>query len=928
MTFSQLQAYEQLDTLTRSIPYKNLSSEQKTQELFNIANQVDVNSDGAVTILYSGVVNKPADGSQGISANTIIEQMVTDQQDVRVINKTDAAKFLSSEDFNAALADTADLSLNEWNDRKPLIDPIKQTAKTELQNKLYHATKGPWAVSSEQFLQVTTGEVRVLAPYAPENRTFALVELPTALNNSNITSIEGILRTTLTQTLATQGMGQVFTDVRSNIMAGLGQREVTPSNYQEWLNLRKSTVSNPSINLMKNIVAPTKQEATTELRMLNILSSEADSQSTLHFTFTTPKLGKNTFEVTRFELEESMSAPLRAIIHLASESTTFEMKDIMDEPGTLSIFENKKCTRTFEGIIERFCGKDIGRNGRLYELVLISPLARLNLKTDNRLYQHKSAMEITEMLLKESGITDYETKITNPCETMEYCAQTNETNLDFIHRNLARAGIFYYTYTNHDHKKEAFVFCDNSFLGSFIDRPFEYNANSGGMALMPSIRSFSTQMQLAQTEATFKDYDHDRPDSALLKIITARGDLDHQNTYENYTYPGHYKDDKSGKVAENFTRTKVDALRRDSNIAIAISNLSYVKSGHTFKLTEHPIKNLNVGWLIVSVKHIGTQPLMEIQTENGAAAHYENTFQAMPEILQWKPVAPDIKPIYGAQIAVVVGPQGEEIYTNELGMVKIQHTWDRQHKFDENSSRWVRVLHTSANANYGNINIPRIGAEVILIYINGDPNEPLIIGSTFNQLKRPPFSLPANKTKMGMKTNSHRSEGYSEISMDDATSNELLHIRAQRNMSTHVIKNRTTDVLENHTETIGKNQEITVKENQKMTVIQNRAVIVQGESHEEVHCEKNLEVTKNYTIAALADMQTTVTLNQKEEVGANKTVEVVKDIKISSGTVIELVCGASKLVMNSDGRVTISGKEFLFEATGQIDIKGNYVDLN
>jgi len=312
--------------------------------------------------------------------------------------------------------------------------------------------------------------------------------------------------------------------------------------------------------------------------------------------------------------------------------------------------------------------------------------------------------------------------------------------------------------------------------------------------------------------------------------------------------------------------------------------------------------------------------------------------------------------VFGTQTAVVVGPKGEEIYTDEHSRVKVQFHWDRYGKLDENSSCWVRVSHAAAGKSFGAVQIPRIGQEVIVTFLEGDPDRPLIIGSVYNGANKPPYALPANKTQSGMMSRSSMQgtgAHYNEIRFEDKKGAEQLLIHAEMNQDIEVEKDEThsvgndrkKDVKRDETTTIGNNRTETVTANEKISIGKNRDIDVDGEENANVKLDRTHLVGKNETIKVDADQNVKIgkdhDLNvgalQKIQVGKDQTIDVGKDrnidvasnqttnigksLVIDAGDSVTIRTGKASITMRKDGTIVISGKDIRIDGDGVIDVK-------
>ncbi|EDU4714776.1 type VI secretion system tip protein VgrG, partial [Salmonella enterica subsp. houtenae] len=287
----------------------------------------------------------------------------------------------------------------------------------------------------------------------------------------------------------------------------------------------------------------------------------------------------------------------------------------------------------------------------------------------------------------------------------------------------------------------------------------------------------------------------------------AAENLNGQRTqYEIFDYPGRFKD---GTHGEAFARYQIEGWRHDTETATCISNSPELCPGKRFTLTGHPSEALNREWQVVSCVLTGDQP-QALHGSGGQGTTLDNHFEAIPADRTWR-VPPQPKPsVDGPQSAIVTGPAGEEIFCDEHGRVRVRFHWDRYCPGNEDSSCWVRVSQAWAGAGFGNLAIPRVGQEVIVDFLNGDPDQPIIMGRTYHQDNRSPGSLPGTKTQMTIRSKTYKGSGFNELRFEDATDQEQVYIHAQKDMDTEVLNDRSTKVRHDHTESIGNNQKITV----------------------------------------------------------------------------------------------------------------------
>ncbi|EQA1905735.1 type VI secretion system tip protein TssI/VgrG, partial [Escherichia coli] len=359
---------------------------------------------------------------------------------------------------------------------------------------------------------------------------------------------------------------------------------------------------------------------------------------------------------------------------------------------------------------------------------------------------------------------------------------------------------------------QSLVLCDTvRHLPESFEIPWNPNTRTEVSTLC--ISQFRYSAQIRPSSVVTKDYTFKRPGWAG-RFDQEGQHQDYQRTqYEVYDYPGRFK----GAHGQNFARWQMDGWRNNAETARGMSRSPEIWPGRRIVLTGHPQANLNREWQVVASELHGEQP-QAVPGRQGAGTALENHFAVIPADRTWRP-QPLLKPLVdGPQSAVVTGPAGEEIFCDEHGRVRVKFNWDRYNPADQDSSCWIRVAQAWAGTGFGHLAIPRVGQEVIVDFLNGDPDQPIIMGRTYHHENRTPGSLPGTKTQMTIRSKTYKGSGFNELKFDDATGKEQVYIHAQKNMNTEVLNNRTTDVINNHAETIGNNQMIAVTNNQIQTV--------------------------------------------------------------------------------------------------------------
>src|SRR5690554_633614 len=623
--------------------------------------------------------------------------------------------------------------------------------------------------------------------------------------------------------------------------------------------------------------------------------------SGLQFTLELTGAEATDFAVVDFSLEEALSQPFTLKLRFASRDATLSASELLDRPVTLTIWQDGEVLRRVNAIVSEFGRGDRGHRRTFYSLVARPALWRLGLRHNSRIFQQVSPLTILTTLCDERGLGDIAFAVTREPETREYCAQYRESDLAFVERLAAEEGLFYFheffaTDAGSGHR---LIFADAPqalvHLGSRT-----YHSRAGGSPPTRHVRQLEQLARVAPSSVMLKDYSFKKPAYAQLHEHVA-GDLEEhaqRDDYEHYDYPGRYKHDASGQP---FTRIRLEHLRREALICTAESDLPELTLGTRFTLTDHDLHELNRDWQVVGVTHTGSQPqaLVEDGITSWDAAgmtRYQNELILTPTDQAWRPT-PNPKPrVDGPQVAFVVGPEGEEIHCDEHGRVKVQFPWDRYSAADEHASAWVRVSQGWAGGGYGSMAIPRIGHEVIVSFLEGDPDQPLVTGRTYHAGNLSPYPLPEHKTRTSIKTQSHKSEGFNELRFEDEADQEQIWLHAQKDLELLTHNDRT--------EEIGNDSFLTVHHD--------RISEIHADDHLTVHGQRRTQVD--------GDDHLIINASRHEKVGQAQLVEAGQEIHHKAGM---------KVVIEAGAEITLqAGGSFIKLDPGGVTIVGAQVKIN
>lgn len=647
-------------------------------------------------------------------------------------------------------------------------------------------------------------------------------------------------------------------------------------------------------------------------------------------------LGKDKLLLASFTGSEAISDLFNFELELVSEDGGIKPADIIGKPVGFCIRRPDGKTRWFHGFVAAFVYA--GFNDRLYfyRAQVVPWLWFLTKASDCRIFEtekSKNAREIIDKLLSGLGFSDYKWDLKRTPEKREYCVQYRETHFDFLARLLSEEGIFWYFL--HEQNKHTLVLTDHpGGLCDSKDADLELNTNASHSEETNNLRSWRRNWQLTTGRYTHTDYNFETPSTSLLVDKNSVVSLTGNSKLEYYDFPGTY-----GTMAQGdslaILRIEAEEARHDN--ASGESTCSFFSPGARFTIKAH-YDPAEVGkkWALVSVQHQASIGGAWFSSDGASDFLYTNSFNCLPATTPFRPTLRPAPAIHGIQTALVVGPSGEELYTDRYGRVKVQFYWDRLGKKNERSSAWIRVSQVHAGKGWGMMDLPRIGEEVIVSFLEGNPDRPIIIGRVYNGENAPPFALPAEKTRRGNTTKSHKASGYNELSMDDTAGKEQLRINAQYNMDTNVNNNQTLNVGVDRKNKIGGNEDITIGKDQTVTIDANQTIKIGSKMKLTVGSDQQIEVGANRKDDVKADETSTVGGKQSLTVGSDRTISVSgkqavtvtgdatlassAKIKIEATASIELICGGSTIKISPTG-IEIKGPMITVEGTATATMK-------
>ncbi|MPY86412.1 MAG: type VI secretion system tip protein VgrG [Luteitalea sp.] len=503
---------------------------------------------------------------------------------------------------------------------------------------------------------------------------------------------------------------------------------------------------------------------------------------------TTP-LGDDVLLFHGMHAREEMSRLFEYQLDLLSTRGDIDLDEILGKNVTVNVALPDNSTRAFNGHVTRFAQS--GMSGRYHRyLAVVRPwLWFLTRTTDCRIFQDMTVPDIVKAVFNDHTTADFTFELTSTYRTWSYCVQYRETDFNFVSRLLEHEGIYYYF--RHTDGRNTMVLTDSTAKHTTSPGYEELPFIAPEQMVRPDIEHVSSwdfSREIQPGVYVHDDYDFERP-SVALRTRKALPRNYAPSNYEVYDYPGHYAQRSNG---EHYAEVRIDEYGSQFETANASTNARGVHVGSLFTLDRHPRADQNREHLILAASY--DLQFSEYEALSDAeGSSYRCNFVAMSSQQQFRPKRRTPKPfMQGPQTAVVVGPEGEEISTDRYGRVKVQFHWDREGRRDQGSSCWVRVSTLWAGKGWGAIHIPRIGQEVIVDFLEGDPDRPIVTGRVYNAEFMPPYTLPDNKTQSGIKSRSTpdgTTETFNELRFEDKKGAEEVYLHAERNLRVDVERN-------------------------------------------------------------------------------------------------------------------------------------------
>ncbi|KFE64440.1 type VI secretion system Vgr family protein [Hyalangium minutum] len=503
------------------------------------------------------------------------------------------------------------------------------------------------------------------------------------------------------------------------------------------------------------------------------------TQDQVYLSVTTP-MGKDVLRLHGFQGEEALSQPFHFTLELHSERLDVDFSRLVGQGAAISLVLRDGTERCFHGLVTRFVQAGTFSDFTRYIAELRPWLWLLTLTRDSRIFQNLTVPELLQQLFREQGFSDFRLALRRSYTPREYCVQHQESAFDFASRLMEDEGIFYFF--EHTKDRHTLVLADDAAAHLPCPGPgvARVQGHQGAARTDDAVTGCQMEQQVVPGRYALGDYSFQTPSTRLQARVSGP-----EARLEQYEYPGTFTRQDQG---EQRGRIRLEAHEVQSRALRGQSHVRWFIPGYRFTLAEHERKDINAEYVLRWVSHAAT------------VEGYTNSFEAFPAATPFRPPRVTPRPMAtGVQSARVVGKAGEEIWTDQFGRVKVQFHWDRQGRKDERSSCWIRVAQGQAGKGWGNFFLPHVGQEVLVTFLDGDPDRPIITGSVYNAEQQVPYPLPAGQTRSTVRGDASGEGPPNELSFEDKKGAEELALHARRDMKVSVQRDSVTEIQGNCT---------------------------------------------------------------------------------------------------------------------------------
>ncbi len=640
--------------------------------------------------------------------------------------------------------------------------------------------------------------------------------------------------------------------------------------------------------------------------MIPSISELFPGQSGLVFTCKIGRLPEQTFQVTEFSLSESLSSLFSLTISAVSLLSSITFEEHLGFAASLTVTRDGVKVRTVQGLLASAEQGNTDGNKTWYHFLIRPEMWIMTLNQDSRIFQKQSVPEVLATLLDEAHVKNdlkfYQEELH---QKRDYITQKRESAFDFWCRLAFEEGINFWF------EEGPKLFYSDNHLGMTAGIDLAYNPQADTDISDSTAFSWRYAEQLCGDIQIHKDYNPQNPSYPLQHQITGEVHQQH-STFESY---GRFQQDVPGQP---FTQLRYEQSQNQRQTGTAGTNCFALMPGKIFTLKNHPSDSMNKAWQVIMVNHHGIQPLAD--NSGGEGTKFSNTVQFIPGTQEWRPPYRYKPTADGDELATVAGPPGEEIYTNSEGAVTVRFHWDRRGRPDHSASCWIRVAHGWNGDGFGFMSIPRIGQEVIVSYLNGDIDRPIITGCTYNGRNHPPLELPKEKTRTTFRTKTHKGDGFNELRFEDEGGREEIYLHAQRDNNIYINHNKTQHV--------GHDEMHTVVNDRKHEVCHDEFIHIVNEQTLKIGVNQFEHIGKDRITRIDNSRKEVIHASHFQEVGENKQCDVQNDYKLTAAGGIHthtkvhtLQASETVIIKGKAGSIQLDAQGVTI--TGNITLKGN-----
>ncbi|UYZ84354.1 type VI secretion system tip protein VgrG [Entomomonas sp. E2T0] len=630
-------------------------------------------------------------------------------------------------------------------------------------------------------------------------------------------------------------------------------------------------------------------------------------------------------QVLSFMGTEGISSPYAFEVVLVNKHVRFDITQLLSKSVFLAFTPEGKSGSGIHGVVQSVKRGAVGQHYATFSMVITPRFSNLMRRVNQRKFVGKTTPEIIKVILEEHGIMEnaesgfaYQFKDASMYPVRDFCVQYDESDYHFVSRLCQEEGIAYHF--QHSANAHKMVFTDAMPFFPSVAEAVKFMNDTGMVADTQALKYFDVSLASKTQTAAWRDYNFTNmkiPEGTSEGKQSQKGNSATEPNLEFYDYPSTGMDKARN---EQLAKVQIERLRVEHLTAEGYSDIPTLHSGYYISIEDHPsLDTLDATkpWLITQIKHKAYQPQvleafggeasatnttlpsqldkyldpntsleLEFPAQNQQQGYF-NVFNAIPQEVPFRPQHTHPKPkVLGSQTAIVTGAAGEEIYCDEYGRVKVQFHWDREGTMDENSSHWIRVASNWAHDGYGTVVIPRVGMEVMVDFLEGDPDQPLIKGAVHNGVNKVPYDLPANKTRSVFKTSSSKGGvGSNELRIEDKAGQEQIFVQSQKDFD-QLTKN-------NHTVQVNNNSHLQVNNEHSETIKKNRYTKNESEEHHLTQLDRKTQL--------LANDHTTIGISQHTTIGTVQTIEAGQEIHLKAGMNL-VIDGGLSLTLKAGGQ--------------------------